>query len=45
MVIEGFIEEELIKKLDVLERCFTESFTPVNADQCKFCEKPLVDKP
>lgn len=27
MVIEGFIEEELLAKIDTLERCFIQSFT------------------
>ena len=28
MVIEGFIEEELMAKIDTMERCFMESFDP-----------------
>lgn len=32
IVIDGFIEEELLAKIDVLEACFDQSFTPFQAD-------------
>ena len=27
MVIDGFIEDELLAKIDIMERCYMQSFT------------------
>ena len=42
-VIEGFIDEELFAKIDVMERCYMQSFTPFPEDRPQVCKLCLAD--
>ena len=42
IVIDGFIEEELLGKIDIMEECISRFFTPLQTDRCTKCAAELA---